>query len=899
MSHRVYLASFIWLACLCLAAAPLRADPSETEKPADETKAAAADGASSTPATNNGRPAAMPKQPPFSEVLGEAEAIDGLIKLYRKDTRVYAELAAGDLNKDFIVVISIARGIGRRPLLGGMSWGSGDDWIWQFRKTDDRIQIVRRNVRFRAAKGSPEERAVRLAYTDSVLFSLPIATTSAAGGSIVDLTPVFMSDLPQIGAMLRGFSFSADKSTWASVKGFRDNIELQVAATYASGGTEELDTVPDSRGATINVHYSLSRLPDTGYEPRLADDRVGYFLTVVKDYSKGDDPDRFVRYINRWDLRKAEASAAVSPPKKPVVFWLEKTIPYPYRAPIREGIQEWNKAFEKAGLVNAIEVRQQPDDAEWDPEDINYNTFRWMTASAGFAMGPSRVNPVTGQILDADIIFDADFVAAWKGRVEMLGDVTQRVADRTVDPRLWGEQLAEDGSEGSHHRHTCECATGCALQLALGSVLAAPDAKPMPKEQLEKLIAQGIRSVAVHEVGHTLGLRHNFRASTLLTIDELSDPNKTRSVGLASSVMDYLPMNISPKGAKQGEYFMTVIGPYDHWAIEYGYKPLDGDTDAEHAALKKIASRSGEPALQYATDEDTRSNDPDPLTNRYDLGKDPLAFIRRQMQVIEQAWPNLPARMTADGDGYQRARRAFNLLLAEYGRQMHFASRFVGGVYVSRSHKGDPKAPPPMVVVEAARQREAMDLLAEHVFHPESLQFPPELINQLAPSFWRHWGAESLQRNDYALHDMVMAQQDRILDQLMTPLTIARLLDNELKVAADNDVFPAAEMFSRLSTAIFAELGKLGEGEFTDRKPGINSLRRTLQRRYVDRLADLALGRTGAPVQGENLATANLTQIQQQLESALDAKALDASTRLHLEETKAHIRRILDARINR
>ena len=213
--------------------------------------------------------------------------------------------------------------------------------------------------------------------------------------------------------------FAQDRSTWAYVKNYKDNTELEIAATFASNGQSQMDTVPDTRGVTINIHYSLSKLPETGYQPRLADDRVGYFLSVVKDFSKQGKTDQFVRYINRWDLRKAEPNVAVSPPVTPIVFWIEKTVPYKYRAPIREGILEWNKAFEKAGFVNAIEVRQQPDDATWEPEDINYNTFRWITSNAGFAMGPSRVNPITGQILDADIIFDADFIEHWLKRFDL------------------------------------------------------------------------------------------------------------------------------------------------------------------------------------------------------------------------------------------------------------------------------------------------------------------------------------------------------------------------------------------------------------------------------------------------------------------------------------------------
>ena len=342
-------------------------------------------------------------QKPFAVLVKDATKITGLFNMYRSESKVYAELPNSILGKDFFVSISIARGIGERPLLGGMIWGFGDDWIWQFRKVDNKIYVIRKNVRFIADKGSPQAKAVNLAYTDSVLFAVPIVSTSPAGGHVIDLQAIFFTDLPQISQSLSGFSFSRDRSTWASVKGFSDNVELQVAATYASSGKTQFETVPDSRGATITVHYSLSLLPQNNYKPRLADDRVGYFITALKDFSQNVDTDRFVRYINRWKLEKADPKAALSPPKKPIVFWIENTVPFRYRQPIREGIEAWNAAFEKAGFESAIEVRQQPDTTDWDPEDVNYNTFRWITAGAGFAMGPSRVNPRTGQILDADI----------------------------------------------------------------------------------------------------------------------------------------------------------------------------------------------------------------------------------------------------------------------------------------------------------------------------------------------------------------------------------------------------------------------------------------------------------------------------------------------------------------
>src|SRR5690606_6426150 len=256
-------------------------------------------------------------------------------------------------------------------------------------------------------------------------------------------------------------------------------------------------------GVTINVHYSISKIPSTGYQPRLADDRVGYFLTVVKDFSSKTDREQFVRYINRWDLRKADPSASISPPVKPIKFWIEKTVPFKYRKAIYDGIYEWNKAFDKAGFANAIIVDQQPDDATWDPEDVNYNTFRWITSNAGFAMGPSRVNPYTGQILDADIIFDADFLTYWKQQYETL--TPQAIAEMTNGEIPDDEKAVRLFSRplGNH----CTLSHGMSRQFAFGAAAIMGQFAADPKqaaEAQEKLIMQGLKEVTMHEVGHTL-----------------------------------------------------------------------------------------------------------------------------------------------------------------------------------------------------------------------------------------------------------------------------------------------------------------------------------------------------------------------------------------------------------
>jgi Met-zincin/Domain of unknown function (DUF5117) len=873
----------------------------DAKTPADSKRTTAAASAKSAEGTSS---AEKPKSkyPAVDEVLKEATEIPGVIKLHRKDDQLFAELGPQQLNRDYIVLITIARGIGQTPILGGFSWGFGDDAVWQFRRVGEQVHLVRRNVRFTADKGSPTERAVELAYTDSVLFSLPIKTVTSQGALIVDLTPVFMSDLPQISLVLPGFTFAASKSTWAEVEGFPKNVELQVAATYASSGAQSIDSVPDSRGVTVNVHYSISELPVTSYRPRLADDRVGYFLTVLKDFSKkSHDDDRFVRYITRWNLEKADSDAKTSPPKQAIIFYLEKTIPFKYRKPIRDGILAWNKAFEKAGYYDAIEVHQQPDDAPWEPGDVRYNTYRWITAGAGFAMGPSRVNPTTGQILDADIIFDADFLQFWKQEYETF--TPESIALLTGGPVDLAEYRAEMRRmpvylrDGHSARCACNLMSGMSRQFAVGATVLA--GRKRSEEDLEKLIMQGMKEIAIHEVGHTLGLRHNFKASTLYSLEELNDTAKTDKTGIGASVMDYNPVNLMPEGKTQGDYFSTTIGPYDYWAIEYGYTPLTaGSTDAELPELKKIAARSGELGLAFASDQDARGIDPDPHSVRYDLGNDAVAYARTQAQLVAESWPNIVEDMTKEGEGYQRARRAFMTLIARHGQSMFAAARYVGGLHVSRSHHGDKDAPKPLVIVPAEKQREALALLEEQVFSDKPFSFPPEIYSHLTASHWEHWGTEVVERGDYPAHEVILLWQERILSRLMSSLTLTRLHDSELKIAADQDALTAAEVIERLTKAIFSEVKTVKEGEFTNRQPAISSLRRNLQRSYLRRLSQLALGQTAAPEDCSTIAFAELTRLKDRADVLLASDVeLDSYSRAHLAESSARITKVLDAKM--
>ncbi len=827
--------------------------------------------------------AAVPSK--FDAAVTGAKKVEGLWTIYHKDQQILVDLKQMQLGQDFLMLSSIARGVSQGQVLGGMTWG--DDVLWSFRKVGEKVHVLRRNVKFKARPGSPEANAVKLAYSDSVLYALPVIADTP-GGHLVDMTRVFLSDDEQIGRMI-GASFVFDRSTVGNLKAFKQNVELDINAVYA--GQLDSDTVADPRGMQVTVHYSISQLPQTGYKPRKADDRVGYFLTVAKDFTDNSDDQNFVRYINRWDLQKLDPVAKVSPPKKAITFWMEKTVPVNLRPIVRAGIEEWNKAFDKLGFDNAVEVRQQGDEDSWDPEDVNYNTFRWITAEAGFAMGPSRVNPLTGQILDADIIFDASFMRSWKtsyenftpAAVAALLDIEQPMI--TKGPALFGP---------SRHRHAdCRLNEGMQHQSSLaGAVFAAQGLTAKRGELPEEYLQQALKEVVMHEVGHTLGLRHNFRASAWKTLAEMEDPAKAGEA-TAGSVMDYLPVNIVPAGTKQPAYYTTTIGPYDHWAIEYGYKIVAGDENAE---LAKIAMRSGEPGLDYSTDEDTEPNDPDPLSNRFDFSKDPIAHAQRQMALVNGLLPKLLERTVETGEGYQRARQAFGVLIGEYYKSAQFVARFIGGVMVHRDHKGDNQARPPFKLVDAAQQRAAMKQVAEQAFQVP--KYDAATLNSLAGSRWRHWGIQDLRRIDYPVHEQIAQFQDAILSRTLSPLTLNRIQDGEAKAAAGEDAYTLPEHLKAVMDSVFTELAAPPAGEFNNRTSYVSSFRRALQRSALKKFADIvAKPASGQPEDARVLTRMYLTDLAAKIDATLgkaDLK-LDDYTRAHLTDSRLRIKQTLEA----
>ena len=821
----------------------------------------------------------------FSKVIEDSKSYQGYFTLYQKKENLYCEIQPSQLNKPFLLMASIARGIGTGYILSGMTM---DEWLLEWKRVGDKVHLVRKNVRFRADKGSPIGEAVNLGYSDSVLFALKLESVHPQRKSLlVNISPVFISDLLPLAGNLGGARFDKARSTWGAIKAFPKNVELRVNAVYSGGGSRE--TVPDSRGMQVAVHYSLAQLPNNDYQPRLADDRMGHFMTTVKDYSLQTSDEPFIRYVNRWHLEKADKDAKLSPPKEPIIFYIEKTVPHRFRPYVRQGILEWNKAFEKAGFIDAIEARIQQDHEDWDPEDARYNTIRWIVG-ASFAIGPSRVNPLTGQILDADILVGESWIRYWQREWTTFFDELEHEREHPID---------------HDSRFHCQMATGLARQMGfMASVLQARGVMDDGGELPEEFIGQALKALIMHEVGHTLGIRHNFKASTIHTLDEL---NKKKDQALVGSVMEYDAVNIAPEGKKQGHYYSPTIGPWDYWVVEYAYKPISGNKpEAELPELQKIASRAATSELRYGTDGDASSyqnRDLDPLVNRWDMGADPLEFAKQRREIVAGLWDEIADKVTTDGMGYQRVRRAFRSLLGEYTSSMYLAARFIGGQYHHRDHKGDKDGRLPYVPVSAKKQREALAFIKEHALSDKVFDFPPELLNSIAITRWSDWGTSSnnSSRLDYPIHDVILRNQSQILRRLLDANVLSRVQDTELKFSGE-DVFTMPELFTGITDAVWVELDKNADAkQWTNSDAFISSFRRGLQREHLKQLIKLVLAAdSGTPEDARSLARLHLTQINNRLKDVLQSSKakLDEYSVAHLEESQDRVEKALAANFN-
>jgi hypothetical protein len=858
-----------------------------------------------------------PKEKTFAEIVKDATPVPGLFTVYRHDDKSYLEILPEQFDRVMMFSITCESGLGERGFYAAMMCG---ETPFVFHRSGKNVQMLARNPIFTAKEGTPIRRSVDRSFANSVLGSAKLESLShpERKSVLVDLNSLLLSDIPMLAYDLEltyriMYKFDSKNSSLGKIKSYQSNVEIEALTNYAAekpmvppllppGATplpipRRPATVADLRSLMFTFRYSISELPQTHYKPRLADDRVGHFFTQMEDYTTDAAHVPTRRFINRWQLEKEEPFAAMSAPKQPIVFWLENTIPLKYRDAVREGVLMWNKAFERIGFRDAIVVKQQPDDADWDAGDVRYSTIRWfINTDTGFAIGPSRADPFTGQIYDADIGFSENFTRGMRTLIEEEMQTLAMPWEATpAHPFVAAWSVNRDSK-------FCSLGDGALRERAFATEVMAMRGIAPDSPEAEEFVKAQLRQVTAHEVGHTLGLRHNFAASTIHTLEQNHDRELTAREGISGSVMDYIPVNLAPKGARQGEYYQSSLGPYDYWAIEYAYKPIDAATpEAELPELRKIAARASEPLLAYATDEDAGGFGPayemDPLVNRFDLGVDPMKFAVERAQLSHEIISNMEKSLQKPGEGYQILRRSFGLAFGQAGSSMLTVSKYLGGIRQYRDHIGDPQGRLPFEPVPAATQKEALALLRKNVFAPGVFAFSPQLMNKLASERHSDYFRPNAPRDGAAfnvpVHAMILSLQSAVLNRVLNPVVLARILDSEA-IGTNGEVFRLSDLFQGLQESIWAEVQVGGA-------ISIDSYRRSLQREHLKRMTNMLLRDAAVPEDARTLARYELVELQSRLKSILNKNKspLPLETRAHLAECAARIEESLQAQVTR
>ena len=837
---------------LALGIIPLRAQTPPTPPP--------------TPPAGTPDPAALKE---FAEIIKDTIETTGFFPIFQKDDKVWIEISESQLGMPFLFTSNLAKGIGESQLYAGMMGGDG---LVAFRRVGNTMRLMALNPTYQPGNDNASKVAISNSFSESLLNTAPVLCKPhpERNSVLIDASALLFKDFPRLGMSLeqmyrQSYSFDRTNTTFGKIRVTDEqtsfNLDchfstqrLNVATPATPPGMRPSvpDTIPDPQSMFLGLIYNFRKLPDVPMTPRLADDRIGFFVSTQWDFSRDQEPDIRKRFINRWRLEKKDPSLAISEPKEPIVYWIDKAVPEKYRSTIAEAILEWNKAFEKAGFRNAIEVKNQPDDADWDTLDARHASIQWLVGTdVAFAIGPSTVDPRTGEILDADI---------------GLGEGMMRYTAYQIREEVMKASGSHMQSGRFGYMNMAELQE---VPFALDLLEARGEIDPLSPEG-EAFLLEWMRWLVTHEVGHTLGLRHNFKASTAYTDEQINDPEFTKKNGMAASIMEYTPMNLNLDGEKRGQLISNAIGPWDYWVIEYGYKPFSKVNEADE--LQRIASRSDDPLLVYGTDEDNMFG-LDPEVNTYDLGSDTLKFAKKRVQLSAELIKRLQNRTFKPGEPYHVLRQQTMRAISQVYTPVSMTAKYIGGISYNRDHAGTNRLN--YVPISADRQREALQLLEKQIFSMDAFTFKPEFLSRFTFDRTDYVDAYSSSIN-YSPNQHILNIQKNALSTLLTPSVAQRILDAAEKQADTKQVFKLTELYDTLQSAIWAELRVIKEP---------TSTRRALQREHLRGMISILLRATpNTPDDARSLVREKLRQLQTQLRNTVATRQLSRETKAHFNE---------------
>ncbi|MEM8935236.1 MAG: zinc-dependent metalloprotease [Pseudomonadota bacterium] len=775
---------------------------------------------------------------PIAQCLDKHEierTTEGLFTLHKvaNSELIFMEIAENQLDREFILFSYVENGIDG---LGFSPVGRGDyrrAQIIKFQLYNNNIDVTFVQSRFSFSPASPLARSQEAFIRPSIVESLSIIRLSKDDNGdaryLIELSEIFDSQTFEtvLSRSVSGFSRPSDFRV-AAIRGYERNSDFVIDYLFRSNSPSRRPAVGalgDSRAFSIRMQHTILAAPDEAFAPYMADPRVGYFTEDILDLTGANGP-ALRHNITRWRLTPKDPSQSLSEPVKPIKFWIENTTPYQFREAVKKGVLAWNSAFEQAGFINAVEVSVQPDEAEWDAGDIDKNVIRWISSPFVYfqGMGPSFTDPRTGEILGADLIINYAAFASLIGGAEPTLPET---------PIASLARQAHDNDEGKgpyRHQHGPQCWADAYLSTAYNFAFRSANVLNLDDSEKDRLIEEALVNLVMHEVGHALGLTHNFRGSAWRSADDIHDPKITDGAPIAS-VMDYAAANVAPIGVAQGDYFNTKPGPYDHWAIEFGYRAALSDPDAEADKRKAILARSLEPALQFSqwpsvympsASEETRSFDP--RANVWDMSSDPVAYATDRIELVDAFIRDL-ANQHADDADYRSFGNALSAFQDERRSSIMVVARQIGGEYYNNVSPGD-AARTGVAAIESVpkdKQKEALSMLDKYLFSAEASRLPFGVFKDVP--IYDYYGAIAGRRS---LSRAAINEQRSVLSDLTWRYALNAMADASL----DGSGYEPSELLRDLDEILIgSDLGPLGNPD---------EQRRALQRHYVERLIELS-----------------------------------------------------------